>query len=473
MHQRPNKNKSTSHPSGSKGKPNERPSQQKSKMLFRRSVGKSIVSWLYSFTQLFVIIGIFVALVYVYDKRILYGFAREAGWIHSVRNSPQNLDNNLSGQGLGPGKEGQENKKVQGLKEALAEPPDLGKENMNISPTQSVGEETGKGDEQLENILYHKKINEDKLETGEDYEKDESEDRNIFTHHVLQVLTNSHTKPHLKTRFDVCIRSILRQSSLNLHFFFVVDKPSQEFIMEALQDATDDGISKSKFQFTFLNIDDLGHDLAPYVTDLQTKLSGTHPYYRDTIFYLSLGIHHRGVLPSYVKQIVILDTDLKFMSDIKLLFEFFNDFADDNVMAIAHEQQPVYRHLFSLYRSQNKGTIVGDPPPNGLTGFNSGVMLIDIERMRKSKLYKEVLTTEFIDKYANKYHFKGHLGDQDFFSLVSMERNELFYILPCSWNKQLCIWWKDKGYKDVFDLYFNCPDPIHVYHGNCNTNIPY
>lgn len=208
------------------------------------------------------------------------------------------------------------------------------------------------------------------------------------------------------------------------------------------------------------------------MTDLQTKLSGTHPYYRDTIFYLSLGIH-RGVLPSNVKQIVILDTDLKFMSDIKLLFDFFNDFADENVMGIAHEQQPVYRHLFSLYRSQNKGTIVGDPPPNGLTGFNSGVMLIDIERMRKSKLYKEVLTTEFIDKYSNKYHFKGHLGDQDFFSLVSMERNELFYILPCSWNKQLCIWWKDKGYKDVFDLYFNCPEPIHVYHGNCNTNIPY
>lgn len=251
MHQRPSKTKSTSHASGSKEKPNERPSQQQSKMLFRRSVGKSLVSWLYSFTQLFVIIGIFVALVYVYDKRILYGFAREAGWIHSVRNSPQNLENNLSGQSLHPKDfEGQENKKVQGLKEALPEPPDLGKESIKINPVglQRMGQETGKGDEQLENNVYNQKINEDKLETGEDLEEDKNEDGNIFTHHVLQVLTNSHTKPHLKTRFDVCIRSILRQSSLNLHFFFVVDKPSQEFIMEALQDVTDEGISKSKFQ---------------------------------------------------------------------------------------------------------------------------------------------------------------------------------------------------------------------------------
>jgi hypothetical protein len=47
-----------------------------------------------------------------------------------------------------------------------------------------------------------------------------------------------------------------------------------------------------------------------------------------------------------------------------------------------------------------------------------------------------------------------------------------FYILPCSWNRQLCIWWKDKGYESVFDLYFKCEGHINIYHGNCNTEIP-
>lgn len=225
-------------------------------------------------------------------------------------------------------------------------------------------------------------------------------------------------------------------------------------------------------QFTILLVENLGHQLLPHVGDLQAQLQGSHPYYRDAIFFMSLGIHHE-VLPDDVKRLIMMDTDLKFMTDIKQLFDLFDDFSDENVLGIAHEQQPVYRHLFSLFRSQNKGTKVGDPPPDGLTGFNSGVMLLDFDKMRGSEAYREILRVDFIQKYSEKYHFKGHLGDQDFFSLASMEKPELFYVLPCSWNKQLCVWWKDKGYGDVFDMYFNCPQPIHVYHGNCNTPIPH
>ena len=168
----------------------------------------------------------------------------------------------------------------------------------------------------------------------------------------------------------------------------------------------------------------------------------------------------------------MLDTDLKFMTDIKQLFDFFPQFTGENIIALAHEQQPVYRHMLSLYRSRNKGTKVGDPPPNGLTGFNSGVMLLDLDRMRTSHAYASFLGDNVIKVLTQKYFFKGHLGDQDFFSLISLENPDLFYILPCTWNRQLCRWWQDKGYADVFDQYFSCPGHIDVYHGNCNTPIP-
>lgn len=62
--------------------------------------------------------------------------------------------------------------------------------------------------------------------------------------------------------------------------------------------------------------------------------------------------------------------------------------------------------------------------------------------MRNSKLYSELITPQTVEKLTKKYHFKGHLGDQDFFTLIGMDHEELFYVLPCTWNRQLCTWCK-------------------------------
>ena len=220
-----------------------------------------------------------------------------------------------------------------------------------------------------------------------------------------------------------------------------------------------------------MDVDELAKELAPMVSMLQEHVSGGHPYYGDAIFFLSIAIHQQ-VMPEYIHHLLMLDTDLIFKTDIKQLFDHFNLFKGNNIIGIAHEQQPVYRHMLSLYRSQNRGTLVGDPPPNGLTGFNSGVLLLDLDRMRQNTLYHTYLDGPTVKKLSEKYHFKGHLGDQDFFSLLSLEHPDFFHVLPCSWNRQLCVWWRDKGYADVFDQYFNCPGKIDIYHGNCNTPIP-
>nr|XP_054768956.1 xyloside xylosyltransferase 1-like [Lytechinus pictus] len=316
-------------------------------------------------------------------------------------------------------------------------------------------------DEQEQNILR---------ET--DDEQPEKSYDNVFKYHVLQTLTNTDRLPHLKKRFEVCLKSILEKTSVDLLFFFVVDGPSKTYLETALQDITNLQISKSKFQFIFMDIDGLAKDLAPLVEMMQEQIQGNHPYYKDSIFFLSTMLH-KDLLPEYVHRIIMLDTDLKFMSDIKELFDHFDRFRGDNIMGIVHEQQPVYRHIFSLYRSQNPGTRVGGPPPDGLTGFNSGVLLLDIDRIRNSVHFEEYLRPEKVVELRDKFHFKGHLGDQDFYTLISMEKEDLFYNLPCSWNKQLCSWWKDKGYANIWDQYYLCKEKINIYHGNCNTPIPF
>ncbi|MGH0155022.1 UNVERIFIED_CONTAM: hypothetical protein FKN15_041649 [Acipenser sinensis] len=130
------------------------------------------------------------------------------------------------------------------------------------------------------------------------------------------------------------------------------------------------------------------------------------------------------------------------------------------------------RHTFWAYRRENPDSKVGDPPPGGSPGFNSGVMLLDLEAMRRSEPYNQLLEPQSVSRLADKYRFQGHLGDQDFFTMIGMEHPSLFHVLDCAWNRQLCTWWKDHGYGDVFQLYYHCQGPVKIYHGNCNTPIP-
>lgn len=184
---------------------------------------------------------------------------------------------------------------------------------------------------------------------------------------------------------------------------------------------------------------------------------------------------------------------------------FAHRFSADNLFGLAPELTPVYRHILYQYRAKNPYSDFGNPyysattlhassgkhhkkhNPNiggsssggsgnnrkhGYPGLNSGVVLIDFDRIRKSKLYADLLRAENVQRIANKYEFKGHLGDQDYYTLIGYEHPSLIYRMDCVWNRQLCTWWKEHGYSDIFDTFFQCEGRIHLYHGNCNSRVP-
>lgn len=109
---------------------------------------------------------------------------------------------------------------------------------------------------------------------------------------------------------------------------------------------------------------------------------------------------------------------------------------------------------------------------HGYPGVNSGVVMVNFEKIRHSKIYADSLKQMSVENMAEKYSFHGHLGDQDFYTLLGHEFPGLIYLLDCRWNRQLCTWWKEHGYSDIFDTYFHCEGKIKLYHGNCNTRIP-
>ncbi|XP_070687667.1 xyloside xylosyltransferase 1 [Pempheris klunzingeri] len=292
-------------------------------------------------------------------------------------------------------------------------------------------------------------------------------------YHALMMFTKVDKSRSLQDKFRVAMLSMVKHGHflegevMVLHF--VSDQASKELgemmLQELLLDAT------FKYEVLFHDVEALTQKLFPIVEAMQKHFSaGSGAYYSDAIFFLSVAMHH--IMPENLTRILQLDLDLKYRTNIRDLFQEFDSFPPGAVIGITREMQPVYRHTFWQYRKENPQTRVGEPPPDGLPGFNSGVMLLDLGAMRASALYNQLLEPSNVAKLADQYRFRGHLGDQDFFTMIGMEHPELFYSLACGWNRQLCTWWRDHGYGDVFQLYYRCGGPVYIYHGNCNTRIP-
>ncbi|NP_001376433.1 xyloside xylosyltransferase 1 [Gallus gallus] len=291
--------------------------------------------------------------------------------------------------------------------------------------------------------------------------------------HLLMMFTKAERSPALRGKGQAALRSLLRHGRLRrgdaLHLHLVTDGASRDIGEGLLRDALRG--AAFRHQVIIHDVSELTEKLFPIVEAMQKHFSaGSGTYYSDSIFFLSVAMHR--IMPKEITQIIQVDLDLKYKANIRDLFEEFDNFQEGAVIGIAREMQPVYRHTFWQYRRENPQTRVGEPPPDGLPGFNSGVLLLNLEAMRRSKLYNQLLEPGMVQKLTEKYHFKGHLGDQDFFTMVGMEHPELFHVLDCTWNRQLCTWWKDHGYSDVFDQYFRCEGEVKIYHGNCNTPIP-
>lgn len=291
--------------------------------------------------------------------------------------------------------------------------------------------------------------------------------------HALMMFTKVDKSVSLQEKFRVAMLSMVEHAHFEegelLVLHFVSDPGSQELGKRMLQKFLTN--VTFKYEVLFHSEVDLAHKLFPIVESMQKHFSaGSGAYYSDAIFFLSVAMHL--IMPENLTRIVQLDLDLKYKTNIRDLFLEFDHFPPEAVIGITREMQPVYRHTFWQYRKENPQTKVGDPPPDGLPGFNSGVMLLDLGAMRSSALYNRLLQPNHVAKLAEQYRFRGHLGDQDFFSMIGMEHPELFYPLGCGWNRQLCTWWRDHGYGEVFQLYFRCDGPVFIYHGNCNTPIP-
>ncbi|XP_076034691.1 xyloside xylosyltransferase [Oratosquilla oratoria] len=289
---------------------------------------------------------------------------------------------------------------------------------------------------------------------------------------IALIFTKTKDNFGLQYKFRVAVGSMLRHVTVPLRLHLITDDEgfsTASTIIREIQEGHQ--YNTNHVKLVYVSAEDFAMEIKSSVRVLQDFFtSHRDTYYRDALFFFSIHLHN--LLPG-LERVILMDIDIKVKGDIAELYSHFDHFVSTNVIGMAFEQSPVYRHLLAVYRNENKKTLLGSPKSEGgFPGYNSGVVLVNIPRLRQSEIIRNYLERSKLEIATKKYGFQGHLGDQDLYTLIAFDHPELFYTLPCGWNRQLCEWWRKHGYSNVFDQYFNCTDTINIIHGNCKTEIP-
>ncbi|CAF96751.1 unnamed protein product [Tetraodon nigroviridis] len=154
-------------------------------------------------------------------------------------------------------------------------------------------------------------------------------------------------------------------------------------------------------------------------------------------------------LPPDLHRVIVLDTDITFATDIAELWAVFHKFQGQQVLGLVENQSDWY--LGNLWKNHRPWPALG-------RGFNTGVILLLLDRLRKlrwEQMWRLTAERELMSMLSTS------LADQDIFNAVIKQNPFLVHQLPCFWNVQLSDHTRsEKCYKDVSDLKVS-PKTLH------------
>ena len=196
------------------------------------------------------------------------------------------------------------------------------------------------------------------------------------------------------------------------------------------------GMPRLKVSFVDVN-EIIKTDVKFFEAMKNNSLQGNDPRasYTESLFYIA-PVYHKAF--TGLNQIIFLDSkNLEFRSDIGLLHRQFEKMSSSALIGIGPDLTPHYRNILSDYISREPNTSLGLPGPS--QGFNSGVVLYQLERMRRSELYNYYTSPGGVDELMTKYSYRMFLAEQDWLTNLGFSHPHLIHNLPCQFNRQTSI----------------------------------
>ncbi|ELT91285.1 hypothetical protein CAPTEDRAFT_168890 [Capitella teleta] len=233
------------------------------------------------------------------------------------------------------------------------------------------------------------------------------------------------------------VKSILFYGKHPLHFHFISDTIAQRILETVFRTWAVPTVT-----VTFYPAD----DLKSVVSWIPNKhYSGVYGLMKLTL---------PTTLPDTLNKVIVLDTDITFASDIADLWNLFRKFTGKQAMGLVENQSDWY--LGKIWKNHRPWPALG-------RGFNTGVILLDLEKLRAInwiQAWRLIAERELMTMLSTA------LADQDIFNAVIKQHPMLVYTLPCQWNVQLSDNTRsEQCYTDVSDLkiiHWNSPHKLQV-----------
>ncbi|XP_033627891.1 glucoside xylosyltransferase 2-like [Asterias rubens] len=117
--------------------------------------------------------------------------------------------------------------------------------------------------------------------------------------------------------------------------------------------------------------------------------------------------------------LLYVDTDILFIKPLQYIWSFFKKFNSTQLAALTPEHEITNIGWYNRFARH---------PYHGATGLNSGVMLMNLTRMRTFGWSAKILPI------YREYKTKITWGDQDLINILFHFHPELVYVYPCEWN---------------------------------------
>uniref|UniRef100_UPI0037E7B778 glucoside xylosyltransferase 1-like isoform X2 n=1 Tax=Semicossyphus pulcher TaxID=241346 RepID=UPI0037E7B778 len=141
----------------------------------------------------------------------------------------------------------------------------------------------------------------------------------------------------------------------------------------------------------------------------------------------------RLFLPLILKEVdslLYVDTDILFLRPVEDIWALLSQFNSSHLAAMAPEHEEPRIGWYNRFARH---------PYYGKTGINSGVMLMNMARLREN-FFKNDMTTvalkwdEILMPLLQKYKLNITWGDQDLLNIIFNQNPESLYVFPCPWN---------------------------------------
>uniref|UniRef100_A0A8C5C3Y2 LARGE xylosyl- and glucuronyltransferase 1 n=1 Tax=Gadus morhua TaxID=8049 RepID=A0A8C5C3Y2_GADMO len=233
------------------------------------------------------------------------------------------------------------------------------------------------------------------------------------------------------------VKSVLFHRRNPLHFHFITDAIAQQILASLFH----------TWMVPAVRVDFYDAD------ELKSEVSWIPNKHYSGIYGL-MKLVLTKTLPSDLQRVIVLDTDITFATDIAELWAVFHKFKGQQVLGLVENQSDWY--LGNLWKNHRPWPALG-------RGFNTGVILLLLDRLRKlrwEQMWRLTAERELMGMLSTS------LADQDIFNAVIKQNPFLVHQMPCFWNVQLSDHTRsEKCYKDVSDLkviHWNSPKKLRV-----------